>query len=684
MFALEYISLNMPPTPRLLANFPSSTGGRIELELRSVRAGIQGHIATTETRLESLQQKLVAMDQRMEDMATETQTELGLSQNSLADFEAEMRQALTQHRADGIHLVNSLVSQINQQNISLSRLTAQVESVSTFLNRIESDELAATNIFTSNSRYRQPLPALTITARHRRSACLDSCRCQCHMRKHGPRDWKLPAMFREVLGSLFVCYSGYPITSATCDSLSCDQARNSSICLDAYYIFPTWFLNYTFHMVFYKAAMQLPTVILVFRQRVPFETEGILFVAQRNYVAQIRALLETNPDAINHIDEEDGRSPLAMALGQGSPEAAQLLLNAGAGLDTPNDLGISPGMELAVGTLQKRYPDETRDALCKLVPISRYIEELELSPLMEAATGRRFERVASILGKHPEIKVDTVDITGKTALHWAAQVGNVAVAEELLLCGADVDAVDRRNTTPLMYSVNVPAGADLALFHLLIRYGADIRNPIYNTHPFHIACQGDHVEAVEVMLALGVPVGIKDTHAWFYATGVHWAVLGDRAEYIEVLLRNRASTNPRVVQGENAVMGAVVFNSHACLRVLLGAGADPSECHSVEGRYITHYAAMVGDVETMEILSNYPLNGIALDARDAVDGSTAQETFSKRRGVTPELRLAFENMVAAMQRTNEGRANPNLEEGNEQQGDSGDEEFYDAITDFDG
>jgi len=62
---------------------------------------------------------------------------------------------------------------------------------------------------------------------------------------------------------------------------------------------------------------------------------------------------------------------------------------------------------------------------------------------------------------------------GSTALHLAAAEGKTDVAVELLRAGADVNAVDGNNWTPLLHaSMCVPAAA---LLRELIAAGADLR-----------------------------------------------------------------------------------------------------------------------------------------------------------------------------------------------------------------
>jgi hypothetical protein len=67
--------------------------------------------------------------------------------------------------------------------------------------------------------------------------CKSWCSCCCH----GQQSVKFPRAVRNILGSLFVGYSGIPILTRACNEKSCQ--KRSSPSLNVSYYFPTWFLS---------------------------------------------------------------------------------------------------------------------------------------------------------------------------------------------------------------------------------------------------------------------------------------------------------------------------------------------------------------------------------------------------------------------------------------------------------
>ncbi len=69
--------------------------------------------------------------------------------------------------------------------------------------------------------------------------------------------------------------------------------------------------------------------------------------------------------------------------------------------------------------------------------------------LLVSKAAARDEEFALVILKLPGVDVNSVDGSGKTALHYAAQFGLEKLADKLLELGADKKLVDDQEKTPL-------------------------------------------------------------------------------------------------------------------------------------------------------------------------------------------------------------------------------------------
>jgi len=157
--------------------------------------------------------------------------------------------------------------------------------------------------------------------------------------------------------------------------------------------------------------------------------------------------------------------------------------------------------------------------------------------------------------------------SGATALHYAAEQGNVAMAQLLIECGAAVDEYDGSLWTPLFYAVD---NGHRDMVALLIGHGADVKKPGQ--------CGGRE------------PEGVASTNLGI--TPIHMAARGDSAEILALLLVALKQTQTHVdnlkdrLSGKTplhaAVDGSYGYNESGPkervgnVKLLLGAGANPT------------------------------------------------------------------------------------------------------------
>src|SRR5689334_18675562 len=127
--------------------------------------------------------------------------------------------------------------------------------------------------------------------------------------------------------------------------------------------------------------------------------------------------------------------------------------------------------------------------------------------VVEAAmTGNR-DAVRTLLKEGAD--VNTAQADGMTALHWAAQKGDVELAKVLLYASANVRATTRiGGYTPLLIASR---NGDAAMIQTLLAGGADANNATTNgTTALMLAAAAGKVDAVKLLLEKGANVNAKE------------------------------------------------------------------------------------------------------------------------------------------------------------------------------
>ena len=182
------------------------------------------------------------------------------------------------------------------------------------------------------------------------------------------------------------------------------------------------------------------------------------------------------------------------------------------------------------------------------------------SPLLDATKRGDEAAVRSLLAEGADPNVAQGD--GLTALHLAAQAGNLEIAELLLAGGAKVEAQTR-------------IGGYTAL---------------------HVASQGAHGAVVSVLLAAGANTGAVTTTTG--VTPLHLAAKAmDGEDAVKALLEHGAPVNAQESSaGQTALMFAASHGRTASVSELLSHGADPA----ISTEVVDALKRMVVDKEAQE------------------------------------------------------------------------------------
>ncbi|KAI8498787.1 positive regulation of extrinsic apoptotic signaling pathway via death domain receptors protein [Branchiostoma belcheri] len=287
---------------------------------------------------------------------------------------------------------------------------------------------------------------------------------------------------------------------------------------------------------------------------------------------KVQQLLRRGVD-VNCIEPllSSGNTPLHEAAYGGHVGVVELLLNAGAQVDSRDGLKNTPLHEAAEGghvgvaklLLKAGAQVDSRDGL-------------KNTPLHKAAEGGHVG-VAKLLLK-AGAQVDSTGPLKNKPLHKAASKGHVGVADLLLQSGAQVDSRNKVDNTPLHEAAS---GGHVGVAELLLNAGAQVDNSdhVSGDSPLHCAASGGHVGVAELLLYAGANVDSKDPLSG--DRPLHCAASGGHVGVAEVLLKARAWVDIRN-QFEDTPLHKAASEGHVgVVELLLKAGAQVDNINEV-------------------------------------------------------------------------------------------------------
>ena len=183
-------------------------------------------------------------------------------------------------------------------------------------------------------------------------------------------------------------------------------------------------------------------------------------------------------------------------------------------------------------------------ALCAAMPLaaqkdSRAAATMKVPPktsaVADAAQKGNLAAVKRLVAQGADVNIPQGD--GMTALHWAADHGDSAMAAVLLKAHANVKATTRiGNYTPLHIASRDASGT---VVRELIAAGADVKAPTSTgATPLHLAAAGGSAMAVEALLEKGADPNAREND--WGQTPLIFAAEHDRADAITLLLKHGA------------------------------------------------------------------------------------------------------------------------------------------------
>eukprot|EP01088_Endostelium_zonatum_P016532 TRINITY_DN450_c0_g1_i1.p1 TRINITY_DN450_c0_g1~~TRINITY_DN450_c0_g1_i1.p1 ORF type:complete len:463 (-),score=111.91 TRINITY_DN450_c0_g1_i1:43-1431(-) len=233
--------------------------------------------------------------------------------------------------------------------------------------------------------------------------------------------------------------------------------------------------------------------------------------AEKNYVDVVRLLLDQANVNVNVRSVKQQLTPLISASCCGSLDAVNVLLSHGAEIDAQSSTG-NTALMLAID----RGKIEVALALIKNKADLEIRGQKGWTALHNAASGgeKGYLEVAEAL-LAAGASVDALSETMLTPLHEAAGKSLVEIVQLLVNRGANVNARDKFNNTPLrMCASNAQSFATIETFkgtvEILLKAGAEINaGTTINTTSLHSVVKWGNVEAVKFMLEKGADANIR-------------------------------------------------------------------------------------------------------------------------------------------------------------------------------
>jgi ankyrin repeat protein len=163
------------------------------------------------------------------------------------------------------------------------------------------------------------------------------------------------------------------------------------------------------------------------------------------------------------------------------------------------------------------------------------------SPVADAASRGDVSAVRALLKQGADVNTPRGD--GMTALHWAAERGDAAMAEMLLYAGANVSAGTRIGQyTPLHLASRA---GNAVVVRALLTAGASpaARTNTSGVTPLHLAAESGSVETVTALLDKGADVNAKESE--WDQTPLIFATEANRVGVIKLLIQRGAKVDAK-------------------------------------------------------------------------------------------------------------------------------------------
>ena len=310
----------------------------------------------------------------------------------------------------------------------------------------------------------------------------------------------------------------------------------------------------------------------------------------------------SNVAFVPHGSNTKGKKPRPCPAMWEDPAVCQVLIDAGADIETKDERGCSPLLRASISgksAIVKMLVEAGADVCVT--------DSKGLTCLMLALIASRFghtETVRYLVGLK-EVDVNHEHINGYTALHFEVQNGHCHVVQVLIDAGADIEAKDEEGRSAVF---RASISGKCAVVKMLVEAGADVRVTDNKGNTcLHFAARFGHTEIVRYLVDLPeVDVNHADDVT---STALHCAARQKHPDVVKVLIDAGADIEAQDDDGYSPLFLPSISGGVDTVKVLLRAGADVRVTDDT-GNTCLMFAAHHGHIETVRTLLCMPEVGL--------------------------------------------------------------------------
>ena len=319
----------------------------------------------------------------------------------------------------------------------------------------------------------------------------------------------------------------------------------------------------------------------------------LISAAYEGHTDTVRYLVGLPEVDLNH-QGSNKRTALHVAVHQKHADVVQMLIDAGADIETKNDKGHSPlHLASSSGALT------TAKMLVKAGADVRATDDKGNTCLILAAYLGHTDTVRYLMSL-PEVDLDQQGTNNFTALHFAVQQKHADVVQVLIDAGADIKTTNDGHSSLRLAILS----GELTTVKMLVEAGADVRATDAEGATCLIsAAYFGHTDTVRYLV--GLPEVDLDRQVSRNYTALHFAVQEEHANVVQMLIDAGADLETKNDDGCSPLHLASLSGELTTVKMLVKAGADV-RATDAERRTCLMFAAYHGHTDTVRYLVSVP------------------------------------------------------------------------------